>query len=103
MSIEQTEQMLIQTSERSKSNSHRLDRLEEQSATLSDLVTSVKLMAQNIEQMTRELTEQGKRLAALERQPAERWKSMIRTISTTVISTLVGGVVGALAAVLLKG
>lgn len=101
--MEQNTEMLIQTSERAKSNSHRLDELEEQNKVLNELVVSVKLMAQSTDQMAKELASQGKRLEKLEQQPGERWKMMIKTISTTVISTLVGGVVGALVAVLLKG
>lgn len=100
--MDNMEAVTIETAQRCKSNTHRIDALEEQSKILNDLVTSVKLMAQNIEQMTKELTEQNARLKTLEQQPGERWNNMTRTIFTTVISTLAGGIVGALVAILIK-
>lgn len=101
--MEPNDQILIQTAERSKSNSHRLDELEGQNKVLNDLVVSVKLMAQNTEQLTREVAAQGLRLEKLEQQPAERWKMIVKTASSAVITTLIGGVIGALAALLMKG
>lgn len=100
--MEDWERRLIESEARGKSNTHRIDELEETSKQLGDLATSVKLMAQNIERMTTQLSEQNQRLATLEKQPAERWNAMTRTIFTTVVSTLAGGVVGALIALFLK-
>jgi hypothetical protein len=93
---------LAEVEQRGKSNSHRIDDLEKRADTLQELTTSVKLLASNMERMASEQVRQGERLTALEKQPAERWNSMTRTIFTTVVSTLAGGLVGALVAMLLK-
>lgn len=93
---------LVEVEQRGKSNSHRIDDLEKRADTLLELTTSVKLLASNMERMASEQVRQGERLTALEKQPAERWNSMTRTIFTTVVSTLAGGLVGALVAMLLK-
>ena len=93
---------LAEVEQRGKSNSHRIDDLEKRADTLLELTTSVKLLASNMERMASEQVRQGERLTALEKQPAERWNSMTRTIFTTVVSTLAGGLVGALVAMLLK-
>ena len=45
---------VIELEQRGKSNAHRLDDLEEQSKLLNELVTSVKLLAQNMQVMAEE-------------------------------------------------
>lgn len=100
--MEQNDKLLVETAERAKSNTHRIDALEEDAEALHKLATSVELLAQNMKRMTDEQEKQGKRLEALERQPAERWNNMTRTIFTSLVSTLAGGLVGALAALLLR-
>lgn len=93
---------LAEVDQRGKSNSHRIDDLEKRADTLQELTTSVKLLAANMERMASEQMKQGDRLTALEKQPGERWNSMTRTIFTSIISTLSGGLVGALVAMMMK-
>ena len=100
--MEQWETTLIQTEERSRRNEGRIKALEADNKALQKLVTSVEVLAQNIKTMAEELSDQGKRLEALEKQPAERWNNMTRTIFTSVISTLAGGLVGALVALFVR-
>lgn len=87
---------LAEVDQRGKSNSHRIDDLEKRADTLQELTTSVKLLAANMERMASEQMKQGDRLTALEKQPVERWNSMTRTIFTTVVSALAGGLVAVL-------
>ncbi|WP_195376715.1 hypothetical protein [Anaerotruncus rubiinfantis] len=93
---------LAEVDQRGKSNSHRIDDLEKRADTLQELTTSVKLLAANMERMASEQMKQGDRLTALEKQPGERWNSMTRTIFTSAVSTLSGGLVGALVAMMMK-
>ena len=93
---------LAEVDQRGKSNTHRIDDLEKRADTLQELTTSVKLLAANMERMASEQMKQGDRLTALEKQPGERWNSMTRTIFTSIISTLSGGLVGALVAMMMK-
>lgn len=88
--------------QRCRSNTHRIDDLVEQTQTLLDLTTSVKLLAANMERMAAEQVRQGERLTALEKEPGERWNSMKRTIFTSAVSTLSGGILGALLAMILR-
>lgn len=98
--MDDVQKLVIETDARARSNQRRIDKLEETSETLNELVTSVKVMAQSIERMTQEMKAQGERLTTLEQEPAKRWNTMTRTIFTTVVSTLAGGLVGALIALL---
>ena len=100
--MEPNDKLLVETADRAKSNQHRIDVLEGQSKDLHKLAISVELLAQNMQTMTAEQKEQGKRLTALEKQPAERWNTMTRTIFTTLISTTAGGLVGALITLIFK-
>ena len=93
---------LAEVDQRGKSNSHRIDDLEKRADTLQELTTSVKLLAANMERMASEQMKQGNRLTALEKQPGERWNSMTRTIFTSAVSTLSGGLVGALVAMMIR-
>ena len=70
---------------------HRMSDQEEQNKTIQELVLSVKELALNMQAMLREQGEQGKRLTKLEAEPAERWNTMTRTIFTSLISTIGGG------------
>lgn len=96
------EERVTAVEERCKSNTHRINDLSATTKAVQELATSVKLMAQNLERMAEELEDQGVRLGALEREPAERWNTMRRTIFTSVVSTLAGGLVGAFVAMLIK-
>lgn len=100
--MEEIDRIVIEVEQRSKSNTKRLDRLEETTAAVQELATSIQLMAQNLERMTTEQEKQGERLEKLEQQPAERWNNMTRTIFTSLVSTLAGGIVGALVALIIK-
>lgn len=93
---------LVETEQRAKSNTHRIDKLEADNTALHQLATSVAVMAENIEAMNGQLKEQGKRLEAIERQPAQNWETLRKTVLTSIVSTLVGGAVGALLALIIK-
>lgn len=95
--MEHIERIVIEVEQRSKSNADRLDRLEKTTEAVQELATSIKLMAQNLERMTEEQEKQGARLEKLEAQPGERWNTMTRTIFTTIVSAIAGGIVGILA------
>lgn len=94
--------LLIETTERAKSNTHRIDTLEKDTKTIYELAKSVERIAINTENMQRQLQEQGSKIEALEQLPAQKWNSAVKTVITTLCSTLVGGIIGAVLAVILK-
>ena len=100
--MEEIERTVIELEQRGKSNMHRIDDLEEQSKLLNELVTSVKLLAQNMQVMAEEQKKQGARLDALEKQPEENWNGIKKAIVTALVSVLVGGIGGALLALIVK-
>lgn len=86
-----------------KSLKHRMGEQEERSNVLTELVTSVKLLANNMEHMAKEQEEQGKRLESLEHEPAETSKYYRRTIASCILTALVSGVVGYIISFILGG
>lgn len=89
--MDDIERTVIELDQRSKSNTKRLDRLEKTTEAVQELATSVKLMAQSLDNMADEQKQQGERLEKLEQQPADRWNTIIKTMLTAVVSALAGG------------
>lgn len=73
---------------------HRMKDQEDQNKTIQDLVISVKELALNMRTMMEEQKEQGERLEKLESEPGEKWKLVVRTGITVIVSALAGGVAG---------
>lgn len=87
------EEIAVKLAEHNKeigSLKHRATDLEEQNKTIQELALSVKELAINMRSMMEEQKEQGGRLDALEREPAERWNSAKRSAFTTIVSVVAG-------------
>lgn len=69
---------------------HRLENLEEDVKQISELVSSVRVLAVNIEAMNKELAKQGERLEKIEEKPAKRWDSVVTGIITGIVGILIG-------------
>ena len=74
---------------------HRISILETGQAQINELVSSVKVLAVNMETMSKELSKQGERLAEIEGKPAKRWD--------TVVACIITGVLGFVLNMLLSG
>ena len=64
---------------------HRISILETGQAQISELVASVKVLAVNMETMSKELSKQGERLAEIEEKPAKRWETVVACIITGIL------------------
>ena len=82
--------------ERINRSEKRIDQVERDVRTLTELTTAVKEMAIHMEGVKEELAKQGERLEKIESEPADAWKTVKRTIVTVVITAVVTGVVAAL-------
>ena len=68
----------------------RIQNLETQTQTIQSLAMSVDRLATSMDRMAKEQAEQGDRLKALEREPADNWRSAKKTVWTTIVSVLAG-------------
>ena len=84
------ERRLTEVEERSKSNTHRIDKFEKQQSEFVELVSSVKVLAereQNVENDVKEIKSDVKSLAS---KPGKRWDSLVDKIIVTVAAAVVG-------------
>ena len=81
-----------------KSLKHRMEEREEKDKTLSELTTSVRTLAVNMEYMAKEQQKQGERLERLEHEPTDEYKHYKRLIIGCIITTVIGTVLGAILA-----
>ena len=80
--------------QRSKSNTHRLDKVEERQDNLDKLVSSVSALANEQEHIKEDVTEIKTDVKALTEKPAKRWDGIVDKL----IWLLISGAVGYLAA-----
>ena len=67
---------------------HRLTILENGQAQIGELVSSVKVLAVNMDTMSKELAKQGDKLAEIEGKPAKRWETIVACILTGIVGFL---------------
>lgn len=67
---------------------HRLDRLEDNYEKLNDLTLAVREMAVSVKAMQTELTKQGERLTAIEKEPGTKWNKAVWYVITAIIGAI---------------
>lgn len=77
---------------------HRITELETAVKQIAELVSSVKVLAANMENMAKEQAKQGERLEEIEKKPAKRWDVVI----TGALSAIVGALMAAMMTGLVK-
>lgn len=90
------ERRLTEVEERSKSNSHRLDKLEESTEAINRLATSMEVMAERQEQVVETVGKLDTKVTALEEKPAKRWDGMVDKIVWAIAAALIGFVLAQL-------
>lgn len=68
----------------------RIDILEGNVRQIGTLATSVEKLAVNMESMLKEQEKQGRRLETLEKRDGEKWRKIVETVITVIISGVVG-------------
>ena len=84
------ERRLTEVEERSKSNSHRLDKLEESTEVINRLATSMEVMAERQEQVVETVGKLDSKVTLLEEKPAKRWDALVDKIVWAIAAALIG-------------
>lgn len=71
------EKRLTAVEERSKSNSHRLDELEDTTKTINRLATSMEVMAEKQGQVADTVEKLDTKVTNLEGKPGKRWEGLV--------------------------
>ena len=66
----------------------RLSLLESGQAQINELVSTVKVLAVNMENMAKEQAKQGERLKEIEGKPGKRWDTLIACIITCIVTAV---------------
>lgn len=87
--------------QRAKSNSHRLDKLEEDTAALHQIATAVEVTTKELEFIRKgqddtnnRLDDTNNRLAAIEKKPAARMEQIITAVIVAIVGICVGYLFG---------
>lgn len=83
------EHRLTEVESRSKSNQHRLDKVEKRQDEFGELITSVKVLAereQNVENDVKEIKDDVK---SLTNKPSKRWESVVDKVIFTVVAAII--------------
>ena len=84
------ERRLAAAEQRAKSNTHRLDKLEESTQILNRLATSMEVMAQRQEQVADTVDKLDCKVTALENKPAKRWEALADKALLSVCAAVIG-------------
>ena len=85
-----------------KEISRRIALLEESQAQIQDLVISVNKLANNMQHMLEEQKAQNKRLEAIESAPTKDYHELKMKVVSTIITSIVSLIVGAVMALVIK-
>lgn len=80
--------ILTECEQRSKSNTHRLDKLEASTEALNKLAVSVEVMGTNLKNMDTTLQKLDKKVEDQEAKPGKRWDELVKTVIGIVVGAL---------------
>lgn len=86
MNLDELTAKAVELEQRTKSNSHRLDRMQARQDDLDKLVQSVTALASEQEHIKEDVTEIKADVKSLTERPAKRWDAVIAAIITGVVS-----------------
>ena len=79
---------LVETEARSKSNTHRIDKLEQSTEAINRLATSVEVMATKQDTMNENLDKIAGKVEQIEAEPGKRWKSVVEKVTLLVVAAV---------------
>ncbi len=80
--------------ERAKSNTKRLDEVEQEVKENRELTVAVKEIATEMKHLREEQSSMNERLKIIEEKPTKNWDKVVTTIIGTVVGALAGGIIG---------
>lgn len=85
---------LVEIEARSKSNTHRIDKLEELTYTIQSLAITMNNTVNEIKYMREDVTSLDDRIGKIENEPIKRYNKFKDVIITSMLTSLVGLLVG---------
>ena len=85
---------LAKVEERAKSNTHRLDKLEETTAVIHRIASSVERLADKQETVAESVEKLDGKVTALEQKPGKRWDSIVEKAIWAVVAAVIAFLLG---------
>lgn len=86
------EQRLTEVEQLARSNEHRIKDIEKRQDDLSDLVSTVKVLAVREENVESDVKEIKNDVKSLTNKPAQKWDNLIEKVFMMVVSAIVGAI-----------
>ena len=90
----QCDERLVAVEQRSKSNTRRIDKLEQDNNALHEMATSIQVMATEMEHMRQSQDNFNDRLTVIEDKPAAKWDNLISAVIVALVGICVGYLFG---------
>ena len=90
MTNEEIAAAIAETDSRSRSNTHRLDKMEQRQDNLDKLLTAVAGMQKDLEHTQGDVQEIKGDVKAMMETPKKRWDTVVSTILTAIVSAIIG-------------
>ena len=81
---------IVEIDQRSKSNTHRINDLEEDNRALHTLATSVEVLATKQDTIESNVQEIKTDVKALKAVPGSKWEALVKAVVTAIVGALVG-------------
>ena len=91
---EETAIKLVETEQRARSNTRRIDNLEKNNEVLNKIATAVELLAQKQQSIAESVDKLDFKVGTLEAKPGKRWETVITTALIALIGALIGWSLG---------
>ena len=88
------EERLSKVEERAKSNTKRLDEIEERQNNLDDLVASVRVLATREERVEKDVNEIKQDVKSIKEKPGKRWDAIVDKIVWAVLAAVIAFLLG---------
>lgn len=88
------EERLSKVEERAKSNTKRLDEIEERQNNLDELVASVRVLATREERVEKDVTEIKADVKSIKEKPGQRWEAMVDKIAWAIVAAVIAFLLG---------
>ena len=92
--MDELTKMIVEVAERSKSNTHRLDRLEDLADAIHTQGEAIATMAAELKHNNAAITALAGRVGALEKRPGTLWDKLVMAIVGAIGGGLAGAVMG---------
>ena len=90
----QCEERLVAVEQRAKSNTRRIDKLEQDNDALHEMATSIKVMATEMEYMRKSQDDLNERITVIEDKPAARMDQIVPAVIVAIVGIFVGYLFG---------